>query len=119
MASDVPQELPQQALGWRWEIYEKGQMTWLVSANVDLGPNASVLSTQTDFQGSTVDDTLPGQIRVEGSTLTIRIRSAEIEGFPSDFEWLVKSSLDGDRAAAKSALAEDKAPDGGFQRVTG
>ena len=119
MASDVPTELPKQSMTWRWELYEGGQLTWLVSANVDLGPNVSVLATQTEYQASTVDESLPGRIDVEGSTVTVRIEPDQIDGFPAGFDWLVKTSLDGSRAAAKSAVAEDLAPDGGYQRFDG
>src|SRR5687767_14504568 len=111
MQESIPEELPKQALGWRWELYEGGQMTWLVSANVDLGPNVSVIATQTGYQASTVDDTLPGEIAIDGPTLTVRLTRSEIEGLPAEFDWLLKTSLDGDRAKATSALAEDTAPD--------
>ena len=117
MVSDIPRKLPDQALSWRWEIYEAGQMTWIVSANVDLGPNVSVLATQKNYSSSTVDDRLPGDIEVEGSTMTVRLRTDEIEGFPSSFDWLIKTSLDGSRIEARSAIASDQVPDEGFLEV--
>lgn len=117
MVSEIPRRLPDQALAWRWEIYEAGQMTWIVSANVDLGPNASVLATQKDYSFSTVDDRLPGDIEVDGSRLTVTLRADEIDGFPSSFDWLVKTSLDGSRIQARSAIATDQVPDEGFLEV--
>jgi hypothetical protein len=92
-------------------------MTWLVSANVDLGPNVSVVATQAGYQASTVDETLPGEISLDGRTLTVRLTQTEIKGLPTDFDWLLKTSLDGDRTKPTSGLAQDTAPDSGFFRV--
>jgi hypothetical protein len=114
MASDIPRRVKDGSLAWRWEVYENGQMTWLVTANVDLGPNASIVATQKDYSSSTIDDTLPGSIEVDGTTLRINVRTKKVEGFPQTFEWLLKTSLDGSRTKANSAVAEDVAPDSGY-----
>jgi hypothetical protein len=114
MASDIPRRVKNGSLAWRWELYEEGQMTWLVTANVDLGPNASLVATQKDYSSSTIDDTLPGSIQVEGTTLRIRVRSNKVKGFPKTFDWLLKTSLDASRTKANSAVAEDVAPDSGY-----
>ena len=113
MATEIPKKLPAQAMTWRWEVHESGQMTWIVSANVDLGPNVSIVATERNYASSTVDETLPGEITLEGTKLVVRLSAAEIEGFPQTFDWLLKTSLDGSRIDAKSAVAEDLAPDGG------
>ena len=117
MNDAVPNKLAKQAMGWRWEVYEGGQMTWLLSANVDLGPNVSVVATQTNYSASTVDDTLPGSISVDGSNITVELDASGIEGFPLEFDWLLKTMLDGNRSEATSALAEDRAPDAGYLKV--
>ena len=119
MDDSLPRELTKEALSWRWEIYESGQMTWLVSATVDLEPNVSVLATQTDYQASSTGDPFPGDIELSGSTVTVRLRSDEIDGFPGSFDWLVKTSLDGDRIETASAVASDRVPDDGYLRVDG
>ena len=119
MDDSLPGELQKEALSWRWEIYESGQMTWLVSATVDLEPNVSVLATQTDYQASSAGDSLPGDIELSGSTVIVRLHSDEIDGFPDSFDWLVKFSLDGDRIETSSAVASDRAPDDGYLRVDG
>ena len=114
MASDIPRRVKNGSLAWRWELYEDGRMTWLVTANVDLGPNASLVATQKDYSSSTIDDTLPGSIEVEGTTLRIQVRANKLKGFPKTFDWLLKTSLDANRTEANSAVAEDVAPDSGY-----
>ncbi len=117
MVGDIPREFSKEALSWRWELYESDRLTWIVSANVDLGPNVSVVATQKNYSTSTVDDTLPGEIDLEGKTLTVRIRADDVDGFPAAFAWFVETSLDGSRLKATSALAKDRAPDGGFLQL--
>ena len=109
--------VPEQSATWRWEVYEDGEMTWIVSANVDLGPHVSVIETQGDYSAATNDRSLPGKVSTAGDTITIRLRASEIEGFPEVFDIVLKTSLDGIRTEAKSALATDRAPDKGFLRV--
>jgi hypothetical protein len=114
MGADIPKRVKGGSLAWRWELYEEGQMTWLVTANVDLGPTASVLATQTRYHSSTIDDTLPGSIEIDGSTLRIRVRANKVKKFPEAFDWLLKTSLDASRTKANSAVAEDLAPNSGY-----
>jgi hypothetical protein len=113
MATAIPDQLKEGGLEWRWEVIEGGTPTWIVSANLDLGPNATVLSQRTDYGASTIDGLLPGTVVVEGSTITIRIERPAIASFPSSFNWTLTTSLDADRTEARSALAKDSAPDGG------
>jgi hypothetical protein len=119
MGQQLVRPVPGQSATWRWEIYEEGEMTWIVSANVDFGPNASILSTKSDYSAATNDKSLPGKVSVAGDTILIRLRTAEIEGFPATFEVALKTSLDGIRTEARSALAADRAPDEGYLRVGG
>ncbi|HYI45491.1 MAG TPA: hypothetical protein VE174_08565 [Actinomycetota bacterium] len=119
MGTSLVRPVPEQSTTWRWEIYEDGDMTWIVSANVDLGPHVSVIATEGDFQASTNDKSLPGRVSVAGDTILVRLRISEIEGFPSTFETVLKTSLDGMRAESKSALATDRAPDGDLLQVGG
>lgn len=117
MEDRIPGKLRKEALAWRWELYEGGQMTWLLSANVDLGTNVSVVATQAGYQASTVDESLPGEVEIAEETITVRLDRSEIRGMPARFDWLLKTTLDGDRTKATSAIAEDQAPDTGFLRV--
>lgn len=115
MPVDIPQSLRNETMSWRWEVLEGGSETWIVSANISVGdPIASVLSTQTGYGASTNDDTLPGELQRNGSTLMIRLRPSEIDDFPSEFTWRLETSLDGDRGNARSALAGDTAPPSGL-----
>lgn len=115
-ASLVP-PVPEQSTTWRWEIYEAGEMTWIVSANVDLGPHVSVIATQGDYSASTNDKSLPGRVSIAGDTILIRLRASEVESFPERFDTLLKTSLDGMRTETSSALATDRAPDSGYLQV--
>jgi hypothetical protein len=113
----IPKRVENGSLTWRWDVYENGTGTWILSADLDLGANASLASTQTDYGSGTIDDTLPGDIEVEGDSLTITVRPAEVDGFPSDFTWTLGTSLDGDRGNPTSAQASDAVPDQGRGRL--
>ncbi len=115
MATPIPTNLKTQTLTWRWEIFEGGSETWLVSANVGLdGPIASVLSTQGTYGASTNDGTLPGGVDWSGNTLYVRLNAPQIENFPGGFTWRLETSLDGDRGNPRSAEASDSAPESGL-----
>lgn len=100
-------------LSFRWDITENGDDTWMVTADFKTGPTVSLRSLRTDYGASTIDDTLPGDISVDGSTLVVSIQGSEIEGWPAAFEWLVTATLDADAADPASAVATDSAPDSG------
>lgn len=115
LGGPIPKRLTDGALGLRWEVYEGGDSTFLITANLDVGPNAYIVAEQnSDFGGSTLDETFPGSIEVVDDTISIRVDAEEVPGFPTEFGWLLKTSLDGDQGDAESARAEDRAPDQGF-----
>jgi hypothetical protein len=114
MATEVPDDLGGQGMDWKWEISEGGAVTWIVSANLDVGENATVFSPSTGTTFSTIDDRLPGELTIEGSTIRVALDVAEIDGFPTDFTWKLTTKLDGAKGDAGSATADDFAPDRGF-----
>ena len=119
MGKPLALRLPQESGVWRWEIYEDGTMTWIVSATVDVGPNASIIATQKDFSATTINDSLPGDVKIAGNKITVTLESGELKGFPQRFETVLKTTLDANRSKASSAVAEDRAPDGGELSVGG
>lgn len=114
LGAEIPNRLRDGAFGVRWEIYEGGDSTFLVTASLDVGPTASVIGEQNGYGASTIDEQLPGSIEISGDTISIRLRPDEIPDFPDEFGWLLQTSLDGDQGDPQSARAEDKAPDDGF-----
>lgn len=113
MATRIPPRVKGGGMAWRWDIYEAGVGTWILSANLDVGPIASLTSTQTNYGSSTFDDTLPGSLRFEGDTIIITLRPDELEDWPDDFEWSLGTTLDGAQGDPRSALATDAVPDEG------
>jgi hypothetical protein len=117
VASDIPRRVRDGNLDFRWDVSEAGEDTWIVAANLNTGPTASVTSLRTDFGASTIDGTLPGSIELSGATLTITLDATKVDGFPTTFEWRLMSTLDGDPADPTSATATDSAPDSGVGRL--
>lgn len=115
----VPRRLRGRGLDLRWEVVESGQTTWLVTANFDVGPTASLLTQieGSNYGSSTFDDSFPGGITVEGDRVIVTLRPGELPGdappFPDAFTWVLFSSLDGSPGDPASALAQDRAPDAG------
>ncbi|HEV2756784.1 MAG TPA: hypothetical protein VG318_13525 [Actinomycetota bacterium] len=114
LAGPIPNELPDGTLDLRWEIYEGGDSTFLITANLDVGPVATVIGERNDYGANTLDETLPGTLTIVEDRLTIRLDTGEIPDFPQEFAWLLHTSLDADQGDAQSARAEDRAPDDGF-----
>lgn len=114
LGAAVPKRVPGGGFGLRWEIYEEGDSTFLITANLDVGPNASILGEQNGYGASTIDERLPGTLEISGDTIAIRVRTDEVPDFPDEFGWVLLTSLDGDQGDPQSALAEDRAPDSGF-----
>jgi hypothetical protein len=112
MTSAIPEDVGKGRLEWRWEVIE-GSTTWILSANLDDGPVASILSQRTGYGASTRDGTLPGRVSVDGKTISVRLEKQAIANFPTSFNWTLKTSLDADRTEAASAVATDSAPDSG------
>jgi hypothetical protein len=114
LGATVPNEVEEGSFGLRWEVHEQGDSTFLITANLDVGPTASIIGEQNGYGASTLDETLPGNLEVDGDTITIRIQPSDIPDFPDEFAWVLQSSLDGDQGDPTSARAEDRAPDSGF-----
>lgn len=114
LGSQVPRRMEEGSFGLRWEVHEGGDSTFLVTASLDVGPMASIIGEQNDYGASTLEETFPGSLEVEGDTIAIRIDASEVPDFPDEFAWVLQSSLDGDQGDPESARAEDRAPDSGF-----
>jgi hypothetical protein len=114
LAGPIPNKLEGSSLDLRWEVYEGGDSTFLITASLDVGPVATIIGEKNGYGGSTLDETLPGTLTIVEDKLTIRLDAGEIPDFPERFGWLLKTSLDGDRGDPQSARAEDRAPDEGF-----
>lgn len=114
LGATIPDELPDTSFGLRWEIHEDGDSTFLITANLDVGPNASIYGERTRFGASTLEENFPGSLEVTGDTISVRVDPDEVEEFPDEFAWLLKTSLDGDQGDPQSARAEDQAPDSGL-----
>jgi hypothetical protein len=108
LADPVPESVDNGSLELRWEIGSGGSVEWIVIATVDVERNASVVATAGDYSSSTVDGTLPGGLEVDGRSVTVRLNRDELPNFTADPEWKLLSSLDGDRASSRSALATDR-----------
>lgn len=114
LGATVPDELPDGGFGLRWEVHEAGDSTFLITMNLDVGPNAYIVGEPTTYGASTIDETFPGSLEVTGETIAIRLDPDEVPKFPDEFAWVVKTSLDANKGDADSARAEDQAPDSGL-----
>jgi hypothetical protein len=115
--TSIPGSLENGAMTFRWELTERGQITWIVSASIDVERTASIVATQFDYRSSTIDRSLPGELQVDGGTVTLTLRTEELERFPTSFDWVLKTELDGDRGRSPSAVAEDVVPNDGSLHV--
>ena len=118
VATEIPGSLKNEAATFRWEVLEDDQVTWIVTANVDVGHTASILATQRDYRGSTIDGSLPGELFVQNERVSVTLEIDELEGFPRSFGWTLQTELDGDRETSPSALATDRIPDSGSLQVS-
>lgn len=114
LGGPIPDKLSDGAFGIRWEVYEDDDNTFLITASLDVGPNASLVGVRTGGGGSTLDESFPGSLEIDGDTIAIRLRPGDVPQFPDRFAWLLQTSLDGDQGDPQSARAEDRAPDQGF-----
>lgn len=119
LGGEVPERLEGAALDLRWDIFEAGEETWIVSANFDVGPNASVLSADTSFGVSTFDGGLVGSVERDTDRLIVRFDPSTIEDFPRTFEWRLTTLLDAAPGDPTSALARDRVPNEGLRRFPG
>jgi hypothetical protein len=116
--TDIPSEVPDGSIEWRWEISEGANSTWTLIATVDIEANASIIATTKDFSASTVDDSLPGSVEISGAEVRVVIDRSALDGFPEDFEWTLSTTLDADRTNTRSARANDRVPDEGSFRFS-
>lgn len=114
LGGPVPNRLPDASFGLRWEVYEDGDSTFLVTSSLDIGPNASIVGERNDYGASTIEEQFPGSLEIDGDTISIRLRTEDIPDFPEEFGWLLQTTLDGNQGDPKSATAQDKSPDNGF-----
>ena len=119
MGAPIPKRVEDGSLSWRWDVYVGDSSAWIVSANVDVESSASITSTQSNYGSGTFDDTLPGDLSIDGNELALTIRPADIPGWPDEFSWTLGTSLDGDQGDPESALASDTTPDDGRGRLEG
>lgn len=116
-ATQLPSKMRPGELEVRWDVAEEGVDTWQVSARIDqLGLAAAIVSNETDYGAGTFDDSFPGEARIVGDQLLLRIRPGDVPQFPSGFDWRLSTSLDGDSGNIESARAEDEAPNAGSGR---
>ena len=116
-AADVPKKLTGGAMSWRWDILDGGEPAWILSANLDIGPNATIFNPDTDFGAGTVDGSFPGEVNRAGSSLIIRMDPRQLAGFPEEFEWKLETTLEaGD--GADSTVVRDSAPPQGVGEFT-
>lgn len=113
MAMEIPEQIEGGSLEFRWDLSIGGRDAWIISALVATDTTAAVTAQQTNYGSSTIDDTMPGSVEADGTTLTIALRPGNIDAFPDAFSWRLRTTLDGDRADPKSPVAHDEAPDGG------
>ncbi len=117
-ARDVPRGLKQGTMSWRWEIRDGDTVLWILSASLDVGPNATLFNPATDFGVNTIDGSFPGKVRRDGQSLIVRLKPREVEGFPREFEWVLTTTVDGSQGDPQSTVASDRAPDEGLAKFS-
>lgn len=110
---DVPDELDEGLLSYRWNVEEDGRDTWLVTADVTIETHASLVAQQFDYSATTIDQSLPGAVEIDGDVVAVRVDVSELKDFPASFDWSLETVLDGDRSNTASAEATDRVPDEG------
>ncbi len=115
----VPKKLEKgQTFSFRWDVTGSDGTGFIVSGNLDVGANVSIVATQGRYGASSFDKTLPGELQIDGSTWTVTIDGSKIEGWPADFTWKLSTTLDGVQGDPASATVEDSAPNEGFGSIT-
>jgi hypothetical protein len=113
MGATIPGDMGEGELNWRWTISVGGRNEWLLSSRVNVEPNASIVSQRTQYAAGTIDKTMPGDITIEGDTVTITLDPSQIDGFPAEFDWALQATLDRDLKDPGSGVLQDLAPDSG------
>lgn len=115
MDAPVPPSLRGETMEWRWDVFEGGTKTWLVSAHVSVGdPVAALTAQQSNYASNTIDGRFPGSIDYRGNTILVRLDAAAVDRFPDEFTWRLTTTLDANRKDPDSAVATDGAPGTGL-----
>lgn len=120
LGEEIPKKLKGQSFDIRWDIEAPDPGKFIVSANLDVGANVALVGAAENnaFGSSTLDESFPGEFKVEGKTWTITIRADEVPDWPEEFTWKLTTSLDGDPGNPQSGRAEDHSPDAGFAPIS-
>ncbi len=118
LGAEIPKKIKAGSFDVRWDIYVGSESQFLVTGNLDVGPNASIVGIINDFGASTLDESIPGTLEIRGNVWIITVTPSEIPDWPAEFQWRLSTALDGKAGDPKSGLAEDTAPDLGFGEVT-
>ncbi|HVF52410.1 MAG TPA: hypothetical protein VNC78_02260 [Actinomycetota bacterium] len=118
LGTDIPKKLKGSTFDLRWDITgttDVGQ--FILSGNLDVGPNVSLVGVENNLGTSTLDDTLQGTSQIEGNVWIITLQADDVDDFPDDFQWKLTTSIDGNPGDPTSGRAEDTAPDNGTAEV--
>lgn len=111
----IPRALQDGSMSWRWEIRHGSRVLWILSASLDVGPNASLFNPATDVGVGTIDGSFPGAVERDGDSLVVRLRPDELESFPRQFEWVLTTTLD-EKGIPGSTPTKDRVPEQGSLR---
>lgn len=114
LAAPIPKKVKGGSFSVRWDVKGSGGDEFIVSGNLDVGPNISVVGINNKFGSSSIDKTFPGDFAINGNTWRITLSPRDVPDWPDSFSWKVTTKLDGSRGDPQSAYAEDSAPSNGF-----
>lgn len=112
VAAPAPETLRRSALDFRWEVRGDDRSVWTLTISIDRDAQVALFSDG-GYGSGTIDDTLPGQLTVEGTRVEVRLDVARVEDFPSTFEWNLATTLRAFRGEPDSPRVEDRFPDEG------
>jgi hypothetical protein len=114
----IPARLEGAALEFRWDLTGPDGRTWIVTGLIDKHTDASVQDASGGFGAGTVDGTLRGRLTTNGQTVELRFDASSIDGFPSEFDWKLSSTLVAFRNHSDSPRVEDSYPNEGVVRFS-
>lgn len=117
LGTDIPKKLKGMTFDLRWDIEGANFGQFILSGNLDVGPNVSLVGIKNNLGTSTLDDTLQGTSEIDGNVWIITLNADEIHDFPKEFKWKLSTSLDGKPGDPTSGRAEDSAPNSGTAEV--
>ncbi len=118
LGAQIPKKIKDGSFDLRWDINVNNAGAFIVAGNLDVGENASIVGLVNNFGASTLDESFPGEMEINGNIWIITITPEDIPDWPEDFQWRLTTTLDGKAGDPKSGLAEDSVPDLGFGEVT-